>query len=166
MGPPERAAQDSGNVIFPRRKQGQHKKHGRKEGVVVTMEILETVFHMPLHKACTELVRQRAHMTPRLRVLLAPRSGRRSSHAAGAPRVSATDSGSAACRAQGVCATALKRACRKLGVKKWPYRDQQCQSQRSYSQPESTAAQRQVRAAASRENLGVNVGRAGRDSKT
>jgi len=30
-----------------------------------------------------------------------------------------------------VCATALKRACRKLGVQKWPYRDQQCQSQRS-----------------------------------
>jgi hypothetical protein len=77
---------DSSNVIFPRRKQGQHKKHGRKEGVVVTMEILETVFHMPLHKACNEL---------------------------------------------GVCATALKRACRKLGVQKWPYRDQQCQSQRS-----------------------------------
>lgn len=80
------AMQDSSNVIFPRRKQGQHKKHGRKEGVVVTMEILETVFHMPLHKACNEL---------------------------------------------GVCATALKRACRKLGVQKWPYRDQQCQSQRS-----------------------------------
>ena len=58
MGAPERAAQgDSGNVIFPRRKQGQHKKHGRKEGVVVTMEILETVYHMPLHKACTALVR-------------------------------------------------------------------------------------------------------------
>ena len=71
---------DSSNVIFPRRKQGQHKKHGRKEGVVVTMDILETVFHMPLHKACNEL---------------------------------------------GVCATALKRACRKLGVQKWPYRDQQ-----------------------------------------
>ena len=48
--------QDSSNVIFPRRKQGQHKKHGRKEGVVVTMEILETVFHMPLHKACKDLV--------------------------------------------------------------------------------------------------------------
>lgn len=78
--------QDSSNVIFPRRKQGQHKKHGRKEGVVVTMEILETVFHMPLHKACHAL---------------------------------------------GVCATALKRACRKLGVQKWPYRDQQCQTHRS-----------------------------------
>ena len=80
------SGQDCSNVIFPRRKQGQHKKHGRKEGVVVTMEILETVFHMPLHKACNAL---------------------------------------------GVCATALKRACRKLGVQKWPYRDQQCQSQRS-----------------------------------
>lgn len=57
MGGAERASQDSGNVIFPRRKQGQHKKNGRKEGVVVTMEILESVFHMPLHKACKALVR-------------------------------------------------------------------------------------------------------------
>jgi hypothetical protein len=57
MGAAERASQDSGNVIFPRRKQGQHKKNGRKEGVVVTMEILESVFHMPLHKACKALVR-------------------------------------------------------------------------------------------------------------
>jgi hypothetical protein len=87
------SGQDSSNVIFPRRKQGQHKKHGRKEGVVVTMEILETVFHMPLHKACNAL---------------------------------------------GVCATALKRACRKLGVQKWPYRDQQCQSQRSVGVPNET----------------------------
>lgn len=56
MGSPERPVTDSSNVIFPRRKQGQHKKHGRKEGVVVTMEILETVFHLPLHKACKDLV--------------------------------------------------------------------------------------------------------------
>ena len=56
MGSPERPVPDSSNVIFPRRKQGQHKKHGRKEGVVVTMEILETVFHLPLHKACKDLV--------------------------------------------------------------------------------------------------------------
>jgi len=53
----ERAEKHSNNVIFPRRKQGQNKKQpGRKEGVAVTMDILETVFHMPLHKACTELV--------------------------------------------------------------------------------------------------------------
>jgi hypothetical protein len=70
------SGQDSSNVIVPQRKQGPHKKHGRKEGVVVTMEILESVFHMPLHKACNAL---------------------------------------------GVCATALKRACRQLGVKKLPY---------------------------------------------
>jgi len=82
--------QDSSNVIFPRRKQGQQMKHGRKEGVIVTMEILDTVFHMPLYKACNAL---------------------------------------------GVCATALKRTCRKLGVQKWPYRDQQCQSQRHADAP-------------------------------
>jgi hypothetical protein len=66
--------QDSSIVIFSRCKPGQHKTLGRKEGVVVTMEILETVFHMPIQKACNAL---------------------------------------------GVSATALKMACRKLGVKKW-----------------------------------------------
>jgi hypothetical protein len=71
------SGQDSSSVIVPQRKQGPHKKHGRKEGVVVTMEILESVFHKPLHEACNSL---------------------------------------------GVCATALKGACRKLGVQKLPYR--------------------------------------------
>jgi hypothetical protein len=94
---------DGANVIFPRRKQGQHKKHGRKEGVIVTMDILETVFHMPLHKACNEL---------------------------------------------GVCATALKRACRKLGVQKWPYRDQQCQSQRHVSAAPGEGKDKEVQGAA------------------
>jgi hypothetical protein len=47
-------AHDSANIIFPRRKQGQQREQGRK-GIAVTMEILETVFHMPLHKACKKL---------------------------------------------------------------------------------------------------------------
>ena len=68
---------DQNEIIKPRRKHGQTER-GDTKGVVVTMEILETVFHMPLHKAC---------------------------------------------KALGVCATAMKRVCRKLGVKKWPYRD-------------------------------------------
>ena len=52
-------AQDSCNIIFPRRRQGQQKKDdSRKEGVVVTIEILESVFNMPLHKACKALVRR------------------------------------------------------------------------------------------------------------
>eukprot|EP00287_Rhodomonas_sp_CCMP768_P006334 CAMPEP_0196732362 /NCGR_PEP_ID=MMETSP1091-20130531/11796_1 /TAXON_ID=302021 /ORGANISM="Rhodomonas sp., Strain CCMP768" /LENGTH=79 /DNA_ID=CAMNT_0042075617 /DNA_START=68 /DNA_END=303 /DNA_ORIENTATION=- len=67
-------------VIFPRRKAGQSKKNGSKRrggqaGVVVTLEILEQVFDMPLHRACKSL---------------------------------------------GVCATAFKKVCRKLGVMKWP----------------------------------------------
>jgi hypothetical protein len=52
-------AQDNCNIIFPRRRQGQQKKDdSRKEGVVVTIEILESVFNMPLHKACKALVRR------------------------------------------------------------------------------------------------------------
>jgi hypothetical protein len=73
----QRGRSDQNEVIKPRRKKDQ-KKRGDNKGVVVTLEILETVFHMPLHKAC---------------------------------------------KALGVCATAMKRVCRKLGVKKWPYRD-------------------------------------------
>ena len=73
----QRGRSDQNEVIKPRRKKDQ-KKRGDTKGVVVTLEILETVFHMPLHKAC---------------------------------------------KALGVCATAMKRVCRKLGVKKWPYRD-------------------------------------------
>eukprot|EP00286_Rhodomonas_abbreviata_P023600 CAMPEP_0181315290 /NCGR_PEP_ID=MMETSP1101-20121128/15293_1 /TAXON_ID=46948 /ORGANISM="Rhodomonas abbreviata, Strain Caron Lab Isolate" /LENGTH=298 /DNA_ID=CAMNT_0023422481 /DNA_START=172 /DNA_END=1068 /DNA_ORIENTATION=- len=69
---------DTQNVIFPRRKAGQSKKSGGKAGVVVTLEVLEQVFDMPLHRACKTL---------------------------------------------GVCATAFKKVCRKLGVMKWPYKD-------------------------------------------
>lgn len=48
---------DGANVIIPRRKRGQNRKQGSsKEGVVVTMEVLERVYHMPLHKACKSLV--------------------------------------------------------------------------------------------------------------
>lgn len=60
---PKTAAQDCSNVIFPRRRQGQNKNNDcRKEGVVVTMEILHTVFKMPLHKACQALVRVSHYM--------------------------------------------------------------------------------------------------------
>ena len=74
----QRGRPDQNEVIKPRRKKDQKTKRGETKGVVVTIEVLETVFHMPLHKAC---------------------------------------------KALGVCATAMKRVCRKLGVKKWPYRD-------------------------------------------
>eukprot|EP00293_Proteomonas_sulcata_P009792 CAMPEP_0184302898 /NCGR_PEP_ID=MMETSP1049-20130417/12754_1 /TAXON_ID=77928 /ORGANISM="Proteomonas sulcata, Strain CCMP704" /LENGTH=110 /DNA_ID=CAMNT_0026614297 /DNA_START=177 /DNA_END=506 /DNA_ORIENTATION=- len=72
------AEEGAHNVIFPRRKAGQNKKSGGKSGVVVTYEVLEQCFDMPLHKACKTL---------------------------------------------GVCATAFKKVCRKLGVMKWPYKD-------------------------------------------
>ena len=46
---------------------------------------------------------------------------------------------------QGVCATALKRACRKLGVKHWPYRDQQGHTQRTLGATLGTSAARSDR---------------------
>jgi hypothetical protein len=44
-----------------------------------------------------------------------------------------------------VCATALKRACRKLGVKHWPYRDQQGHTQRTLGATLGTSAARSDR---------------------
>jgi len=77
------------NIIFPRRKRGQGRKQGHnKEGVIVTMEVLEQVFHLPLHKACKTL---------------------------------------------GICATAFKKVCRKLGVMKWPYKEQQTNKNQGFS---------------------------------
>eukprot|EP00802_Teleaulax_amphioxeia_P012714 Tamp_12759.p1 GENE.Tamp_12759~~Tamp_12759.p1 ORF type:complete len:438 (+),score=68.37 Tamp_12759:22-1314(+) len=64
------------NVIYPRRKVGQDMRNANH--VVVTAEILEQHFDMPLHDAATKL---------------------------------------------GLCATAIKKACRRFGILRWPFRD-------------------------------------------
>ena len=66
----------SRNVIFPRRKAWQDSR--RSSQVVVTAEILEKHFDMPLHDAATKL---------------------------------------------GLCATAIKKACRRFGIPRWPFRE-------------------------------------------
>mmetsp|Transcript_11230 Transcript_11230/g.27548 ORF Transcript_11230/g.27548 Transcript_11230/m.27548 type:complete len:309 (-) Transcript_11230:681-1607(-) len=68
---------DTSTVIFPRRKAGQNKRPSTQAPVVVTLEVLQEVFDMPLWKACKTL---------------------------------------------GICATAMKKVCRKLGVMEWPYK--------------------------------------------
>lgn len=107
---------DDQPIIFPRRKAGQSKKNGSKAGVVVTLEILEQVFDMPLHRACKSL---------------------------------------------GVCATAFKKVCRKLGVMKWPYKDshlppkKESSRRRSHAPPARVSARTNAQAERSSERLQV-----------
>ncbi|EKX41674.1 hypothetical protein GUITHDRAFT_141912 [Guillardia theta CCMP2712] len=72
------SGKDSDFKIFPRRKGGQQKKNNDSAPVVITAELLETCFEMPLVAAANKL---------------------------------------------GICATALKKVCRKLGIHKWPYKE-------------------------------------------
>ena len=72
------ASVDSDFKIFPRRKGGQSKKCAESAPVIITAELLQTCFDMPLVRAAKKL---------------------------------------------GICATALKKVCRKLGIHKWPYKE-------------------------------------------
>jgi len=72
------SAIDSDFKIFPRRKGGQSKKCAESAPVIITAELLQTCFDMPLVHAAKKL---------------------------------------------GICATALKKVCRKLGIHKWPYKE-------------------------------------------
>lgn len=80
---------DTSTVIFPRRKAGQNKRPSTQAPVVVTFEVLQEVFDMPLWKACKNL---------------------------------------------GICATAMKKVCRKLGVMEWPYKKNHMPGKRNKSQ--------------------------------
>ena len=72
------SAMDSDFKIFPRRKGGQSKKCAESAPVIITAELLQMCFDMPLVQAAKKL---------------------------------------------GICATALKKVCRKLGIHKWPYKE-------------------------------------------
>eukprot|EP00287_Rhodomonas_sp_CCMP768_P031679 CAMPEP_0202830796 /NCGR_PEP_ID=MMETSP1389-20130828/16406_1 /ASSEMBLY_ACC=CAM_ASM_000865 /TAXON_ID=302021 /ORGANISM="Rhodomonas sp., Strain CCMP768" /LENGTH=275 /DNA_ID=CAMNT_0049504467 /DNA_START=38 /DNA_END=862 /DNA_ORIENTATION=- len=65
-------------TVFPRRKGGQLKKSKDCAPVIITQEVLQPCFGMPLIAAANKL---------------------------------------------GICATALKKVCRKLGIHKWPYKE-------------------------------------------
>mmetsp|Transcript_52490 Transcript_52490/g.162909 ORF Transcript_52490/g.162909 Transcript_52490/m.162909 type:complete len:278 (+) Transcript_52490:349-1182(+) len=69
----------AGPIIFPRRKAGELQRGANP--VLITPELLEHYFDLPLHKAAKHL---------------------------------------------GVCATAIKKACRKLGIMRWPFRESRC----------------------------------------
>lgn len=65
-------------TLFPRRKAGQNRPGGGRGPVVLTLELLEQFYGMPLHVAAKRL---------------------------------------------GICQTAIKKVCRRLGIKKWPYKE-------------------------------------------
>ena len=69
---------DSDFKIFPRRKGGQTRKCAESAPVIITAELLQSYYGMPLVRAAKKL---------------------------------------------GICTTALKKVCRKLGIHKWPYKE-------------------------------------------
>jgi len=97
-------------TLFPRRKAGQNRPGGGKGPVVLTLELLEQFYGMPLHVAAKRLVSARPP-NPSLAI--------RFRHVFFAL--------SAGCLTrwvcQGICQTAIKKVCRRLGIKKWPYKE-------------------------------------------
>jgi hypothetical protein len=104
-------------AITPRRRSGQD----RRAPVVLTRELIESYFTMPLSAASKDLVRASQYspnsfVTPLLCLFpdssssksLPPLASSGCSHL---PRIS-----------QGLCATAIKKVCRKMGISKWPFR--------------------------------------------
>jgi hypothetical protein len=77
-GDAEGSTVDSDFKIFPRRKGGQSRNHTESAPVIITAELLQSYYNMPLVRAAKKL---------------------------------------------GICTTALKKVCRKLGIHKWPYKE-------------------------------------------
>eukprot|EP00960_Hanusia_phi_P071432 767554-Hanusia_phi.AAC.3 len=73
-----RGMEDDKITLFPRRKAGQAQPGGGHGPVILSLELLEQFYNMPLHLAAKRL---------------------------------------------GICQTAIKKVCRKLGIKKWPYKE-------------------------------------------
>ena len=46
---------NNSSIIFPRRKAGQNKRPNSQAPVIVTLEVLQEVFDVPLWKACKSL---------------------------------------------------------------------------------------------------------------
>mmetsp|Transcript_12473 Transcript_12473/g.18126 ORF Transcript_12473/g.18126 Transcript_12473/m.18126 type:complete len:277 (-) Transcript_12473:302-1132(-) len=72
-------------TLFPRRKAGQTRLGGGRGPVVLTLELLQKFYGMPLHVAANQL---------------------------------------------GICQTAIKKVCRRLGIMKWPYKEMRMPSDR------------------------------------
>ena len=79
-------------TLFPRRKAGQTRPGGGRGPVVLTLELLQQFYGMPLHVAAKQL---------------------------------------------GICQTAIKKVCRKLGIKKWPYKEMRLPGTKDDSVPSS-----------------------------
>mmetsp|Transcript_15659 Transcript_15659/g.24329 ORF Transcript_15659/g.24329 Transcript_15659/m.24329 type:complete len:247 (+) Transcript_15659:214-954(+) len=79
-------------TLFPRRKAGQTRPGGGRGPVVLTLELLQQFYGMPLHVAAKQL---------------------------------------------GICQTAIKKVCRKLGIKKWPYKEMRLPGTKDDSTPSS-----------------------------
>lgn len=94
-------------TLFPRRKAGQAPQEGGRGPVVLSVELLEQFYGMPLHLAAKKLVSETDSFIPILQILSSFE--------------------------QGICQTAIKKVCRRLGIKKWPYKDTRIPSRKGES---------------------------------
>ena len=105
-------------AILPRRKAGQSVPLGERAPVLLTKSVLANYFGMPLSAAAKELVRN-------------------------AFNTFCKETSDATCFVQGICATAIKKVCRKLGILKWPFRDRHLHARIEHSDhpsyPQSSA---------------------------
>ena len=128
MKAPKGAAERGGSgddtvTLFPRRKAGQS-KGGGSGPVVLTLELLEQFYGMPLHVAARRLVRPAPPPAPS--TLFACPAVR---DATTPLRLIAGLVTPLPPRTQGICQTAIKKVCRRLGIKKWPYKETRVPSQ-------------------------------------
>jgi len=120
-------------TLFPRRKAGQTRLGGGRGPVVLTLELLQKFYGMPLHVAANQLVRYVSfpslHCCGRFRLsVLFVRKLRTHPLIALEPCLLASltfyD------WQQGICQTAIKKVCRRLGIMKWPYKEMRMPSDR------------------------------------
>ena len=103
---------DEAVTLFPRRKAGQNCHEAGRGPVVLNIELLQTLYGMPLHIAAKKLVKP-------------PASSFRCAEFRAVSIEPPVNHPILFCclSMQGICPTAIKKVCRKLGIKKWPYKD-------------------------------------------
>jgi hypothetical protein len=111
--------------IYPRRKAGQTGIGNNRPPVVITRDVLEEHFNMPLLSVCKKLVL--CPVIPARRQPCCPCVACPGREAVGlcAAGVFCRLGLTVCCgvASQGLCATVLKKVCRQLGVFKWPYKE-------------------------------------------
>jgi hypothetical protein len=116
-------------TLFPRRKAGQTRPGGGRGPVVLTLEMLEQFYGVPLHAAAKKLVRGSFHLSKFMCVRVCCVSWRFKhmliikGECLSCERLFFALTFFVFFCKKGICQTAIKKVCRRLGIKKWPYKE-------------------------------------------